>query len=101
MGLTLRTCGSAYVLLRSQSAQDLQTFTWVTSHSSNGGQNFTDTNSVHNYYPGPLTLADPDNLWTLGGANGCKSFKTDCWNTAGLIASNDGGASWHQVKLPS
>jgi hypothetical protein len=93
--------GSSYVLLRSQAAQDLQTFTWVTSRSTNGGQNFTDAISVHNFYPGPLTLADPGNLWTLGGANGCKSFKTGCWNTVGLIASNDGGTSWHQVKLPS
>jgi hypothetical protein len=89
------------VLLRSQAAQDLQTFTWVISRSTDGGQNFTDTISVHNFYPGPLTLADPGSLWTLGGANGCKSFKTGCWNTVGLIASNDGGTTWHQVKLPS
>jgi photosystem II stability/assembly factor-like uncharacterized protein len=93
--------GSSFVLLRSQPAQDLQTFTWVTSRSTDGGHNFTDTSSVHNFYPGPLMLADHDNLWAIGGANGCKSFKTDCWSTAGLIASNDGGASWHQVKLPS
>lgn len=93
--------GSSYVLLRSQPAADFQSFTWVTSHSTDAGQSFTDTTSVHNSYPGALTLADPDNLWTIGGANGCKSFKTDCWNTAGLIASNDAGASWHQVKLPS
>jgi len=73
----------------------------VTSRSTDGGQNFTDTSSVHNFYPGPLMLAYHDNLWTIGGANGCKGLKTDCWSTAGLIASNDGGASWHQVKLPS
>jgi hypothetical protein len=73
----------------------------VTSHSSNVDQSFTDTSSVHNYYPGPLTLADPHHLWTLGGANGCRSFKTDCWTTPALIASNDGGATWRQVKLPS
>jgi photosystem II stability/assembly factor-like uncharacterized protein len=93
--------GSAYMLLRSQAAQDLQTFTWVTSHSTNGGQSFTDTSSVHSYYPGPLTLADRKHLWTLGGANGCTSFKTDCWTSAALIASNDGGATWRQVKLPA
>src|SRR5258708_7296505 len=93
--------GSSYVLLRSQAARDLRTVTWVTSRSTDGGQNFTDTSSVHNFYPGPLMLAGHDNLWTIGGANGCKSFKTDCWSTTGLIASNDGGASWHQVKLPS
>src|SRR5258708_4253895 len=93
--------GSSYVLLRSQAARDLQTFTWGTSRSTNGGQNFTDTISVHNFYPRPLTLAEPGNPWTLGGANGCKSLKTDCWNTVGLIASNDGGTTWHQVKLPS
>jgi hypothetical protein len=93
--------GSSYVLLRSQPAQNFQAFTWVTSRSTDRGHSFTDTISVHNFYPGPLTLADPDNLWTLGGANGCKTFKTDCWNTAGLIASNDGGTTWHQVKLPS
>ncbi len=93
--------GSSYALLRAQPGQDLQTFTWVTSRSTDGGQNFTDTSSVHNFYPGPLMLAGHDNLWTIGGANGCRSFKTDCWSTAGLIASNDGGASWHQVKLPS
>jgi len=73
----------------------------VTSRSTNGGQNFTDTISVHNFYAGPLTLDGHGNLWTIGGANGCKTFKTDCWRTAGLIASNDGGASRHQVKLPS
>jgi hypothetical protein len=93
--------GSSYVLLRSQPAQGLQTVTWVISRSTDGGQNFTDTSSVHNFYPGPLMLAGHDNLWTIGSANGCKSFKTDCWSTAGLIASSDGGASWHQVKLPS
>ncbi len=84
--------GSSYVLLRSQAARDLRTVTWVTSRSTDGGQNFTDTSSVHNFYPGPLMLAGHDNLWTIG---------TDCWSTTGLIASNDGGASWHQVKLPS
>ena len=73
----------------------------MTSRSTDGGHNFTDTSSVHNFYPGPLMLAGHDDLWTIGGANGCKSFKTDCWSTAGLIASNDGGASWHQVMLPS
>jgi photosystem II stability/assembly factor-like uncharacterized protein len=93
--------GSSYVLLRSQPTQEFGAFTWVASRSTDSGQNFTDTSSVHNFYPGPLSLADPDNLWTLGGANGCKSFKTDCWNTAGLIASNDSGTTWHQVKLPS
>lgn len=93
--------GSTYVLLRGQPAPDLQEFTWVTSRSTNRGENFTDASSVYNFYPGPLTLADPDNLWTLAGANGCKSFKTDCWNTAGLIASNDGGSTWHHVKLPT
>jgi photosystem II stability/assembly factor-like uncharacterized protein len=93
--------GSSYVLLRSQPAQGVQTVTWVTSRSTDGGQNLTETSSVHNFYPGPLTLADPDNLWTIGGANGCKSFKTGCWSTFGLIASDNGGASWHQVKLPS
>jgi hypothetical protein len=30
-----------------------------------------------------------------------RCFKTGCWSTVGLIASNDGGASWHPVKLPS
>jgi photosystem II stability/assembly factor-like uncharacterized protein len=91
--------GSVYVLLRSQAVQDLQTFTWVTSRSTNAGERFTDTSSVHNFYPGPLTIADQDNLWTLGGSNGCTGFKSDCWNTTGLIASHDGGASWQQVKL--
>jgi hypothetical protein len=57
--------------------------------------------SVHNFYLGPLTVADPDNLWTLGGANGCTTFKTGRWTTAGLLASNDGGSTWHQVKLPT
>jgi hypothetical protein len=93
--------GSSYVLLRSQPAQNLQSFTWVTSRTTDGGQNFTDTTSVHNFYPGQLTLADPDVLWTIAGSNGCKSFKTDCWSTSGLIASNNSGASWHQVRLPS
>jgi len=93
--------GSSYVLLRSQPAQGLQTVTWVISRSADGGQNFTDTSSVHNFYPGPLMLAGHDNLWTIGAANGCESFKTGCWSTAGLIASTDGGASWHQLKLPS
>jgi hypothetical protein len=91
--------GSTYVLLRGQPTPDFQSFTWVTSRSTNRGESFTDASSVHNFYPGPLALADRDNLWTLAGANGCKSFKTDCWNTAGLIASNDGGSTWHQVKL--
>jgi len=93
--------GSTYVLLRGQPAPDFQVFTWVTSRSTNRGESFTDASSVHNFYPGPLTLADPHNLWTLAGANGCKGFKTDCWNTAGLIASNDGGSTWHQLKLPT
>jgi photosystem II stability/assembly factor-like uncharacterized protein len=93
--------GSSYLLLRAQPAQDFQAFTWVTSRSTNGGTSFTDSSSVHNFYPGPLTVADADNLWTLGGANGCKSFKSDCWNTTGLIASNNGGSTWHQVKLPT
>jgi photosystem II stability/assembly factor-like uncharacterized protein len=93
--------GSSYVLLRAHPAQDLQSFTWVTSRSTDGGQNFTNTTSVHNFYPGPLTLADPDVLWTIAGSNGCKSFKTDCWSTSGLIASTDGGATWHQINLPS
>ena len=93
--------GSSVVLLRAQPAPDLQKFTWVTSRSTDGGRSFTDTSSVHNFYPGPVMLADHGNLWTIGAANGCKSFKTDCWSTTGLIASNDGGASWHQVKLPS
>ena len=69
--------------------------------STDGGQSFTDTTSVHNFYPGPLTVTNPDVLWTIGGANGCKTFKTNCWNTTGLIASTDGGDSWHLVKLPS
>jgi hypothetical protein len=93
--------GSSLVLLRSQPAPGLQTFTWVTSRSTDGGRSFTDTSSVHNFYPGPLMLADHDTLWTIDGADGCQSLKTDCWSTAGLIASSDGGASWHQVKLPS
>lgn len=93
--------GSTYVLLREHPAQDFQSFTWVTSRSTDHGQSFTDASGVHNFYPGPLTLADPNALWTLGGANGCKTFKTDCWNTAGLIASNDGGRSWQQMKLPT
>jgi photosystem II stability/assembly factor-like uncharacterized protein len=93
--------GSSLVLLRSQPARDLQTFTWVISRSTDGGRSFTDTSSVHTFYPGPLVLAGHDDLWTVGGANGCTSLKTGCWRTAGLIASDDGGASWHQVKLPS
>jgi photosystem II stability/assembly factor-like uncharacterized protein len=93
--------GSTYLLLREHPAQDFQSFTWVTSRSTNRGTSFTGASSVHNFYPGPLTLADPNHLWTLGGANGCKTFKTDCWNDAGLIASNDGGSTWHQVKLPT
>lgn len=93
--------GSSYVLLREHPAQDRQNFTWVTSRSTDGGQNFTDTTNIHNFYPGPLTLADPDVLWTIAGSNGCKSFKTDCWSTTGLIASTDGGATWHQINLPS
>jgi hypothetical protein len=93
--------GSSDLLLRAQPAEGFQAFTWVTSRSTDGGASFTDSSSVHDFYPGPLTLADADNLWTLGGANGCKSFKSDCWNTTGLIASNDGGRTWHQVKLPT
>ena len=93
--------GSSYVLLREQPSQDLQSFTWVTSRSTDRGKTFTDASSAHNFYPGPLTLADPNDLWTLGGANGCKSFKTDCWNTAGLIASHDAGTTWQQVNLPT
>jgi hypothetical protein len=69
----------------------------LTSRSTNGGQNFADTISVHNFYPGLLTLADPPTTFGLS----CMSFKTDCWNTAGLIASNDGGTTWHLVKLLS
>ena len=93
--------GGTYVLLRDQPSPDFQAFTWVTSRSTNRGEGFTDASSVHNFYPGPLTLAGPDTVWTVAGANGCKSFKTECWNTAGLIASNDGGTTWHQVKLPT
>ena len=93
--------GSSLVLLRSQPGPDFQAFTWVTSRSTDGGHSFTDTSSVHDFYPGPLMLAGRDSLWTIGGANGCQSLKTDCSSTAGLIASDDGGASWHQVKLPS
>jgi hypothetical protein len=93
--------GSSVVLLRSQPARGLQAFTWVTSRSTDGGRDFTDTSSVHTFYPGPLMLAGRGSLWTIGGANGCESRKTDCWSTAGLIASSDGGARWHQVKLPS
>jgi photosystem II stability/assembly factor-like uncharacterized protein len=93
--------GSAYVLLREHPAQGLQGVTWVTSRSTDGGQNFTDTTSVHSFYPGPLTLADPDVLWTIAGSNGCKSVKTGCWSTTGLIASSDGGVTWHQINLPS
>lgn len=93
--------GSAEVLLRSQASRDLQTFTWVTSRSGNGGQGFTDATSVQGYSPGALTLADPRHLWTVGGAGGCNGVKTDCWTSAALIASSDGGATWRQVKLPS
>jgi photosystem II stability/assembly factor-like uncharacterized protein len=92
--------GSTYVLLRGQPAQDLQSFTWVTSRSTNRGETFMDASNVFDFYSGPLTVADPDNLWTLGGANGCKGFKSDCWNTTGLIASKNGGNTWHQVDLP-
>lgn len=94
--------GSTYVLLREHPAQDFQSFTWVASRSTGRGQTFTNATSAHNFYPEPpLSLADPNNMWTRSGANGCKTFKTDCWNTTGLVASNDGGSTWHQVKLPS
>jgi photosystem II stability/assembly factor-like uncharacterized protein len=93
--------GSSLVLLRSQPAPGLQTFTWVATRSTDGGRSFTDAASVHDFYPGTLLLADRGTLWTIGGANGCTTLKADCWSTAGLIASGDGGASWHQVKLPS
>ena len=93
--------GSTYVLLREHPAQDLQSFTWVTSRSTNRGKTFTDLTSVHNFYPGPLSAASSNNLWSVGGANGCTTFKTRCWNSAGLIASHDAGATWQQVKLPT
>jgi photosystem II stability/assembly factor-like uncharacterized protein len=92
--------GSVYVLLRMLAPPDVQTITWVTSRSTNAGETFTDTTSVQNFYPGPLTLADPDNLWTVGDSDGCTGFKSGCWNTSGLIASHDGGTSWQQVSLP-
>ena len=93
--------GSAYVLLREHPAQNFRRFIWVTSRSTNGGQDFTDTTSVHRFFPGSLTLADPDVMWTIAGSSGCKSFKAGCWSTTGLLASADGGATWHQVHLPS
>lgn len=95
------TDGSTYVLLRERTAPDYQSSTWVTSSSTNRGESFTNASSVHNFYPGRLTLADPDHLWTVGSANGCKTFKAGCWRTTGLVASNDGGRTWRQVKLPS
>lgn len=93
--------GSAYVLLGDQPARDLQSFTWVTSRSTDGGRSFTDTTSVHRFFPGPVTLAGPGVLWTIAGSDGCQGLKTDCWSTTGLVASTDGGATWHQVRLPS
>lgn len=93
--------GSSYLLLRSQPAGDGQNYTWVLSRSTNGGRSFTDTTSVHSLYPGPLSLAGSGHLWTVAGANGCQSFKSGCWNITALLASDDGGANWYQVKLAS
>jgi photosystem II stability/assembly factor-like uncharacterized protein len=92
--------GASFVLLREHPSADLQTFTWVVSRSTNRGETFADASSVHNFYPGPLTIADHNTMWTIGGANGCTTFKTGCWNTSGLIASSDGGTTWQQMKLP-
>jgi photosystem II stability/assembly factor-like uncharacterized protein len=93
--------GSSYLLLRSQPAADSQNFSWVISRSTDGGRSFTDATSVHSLYPGPLSLASDGDLWTVAGANGCQSFKAGCWSITTLIASDDGGANWYQVKLAS
>jgi hypothetical protein len=93
--------GSAYLLLHSPTGPGAQPITWVSARSTNGGRSFTDTTSVHNAWPGQLTAADPDHLWTIANSSGCKSFKTDCWTTNALFASTDGGKTWHQVPLPT
>jgi photosystem II stability/assembly factor-like uncharacterized protein len=93
--------GSSYVLLRDHPAPDGRSFTWVTSRSTDGGQNFTDTTSVHDYYSGPLTLTDPGVIWAIAGSDSCRGSKTSCRSAAGLVASADGGATWHQLSLPS
>ena len=72
--------GSSYLLLRAQSGADSQTATWVTSLSTDGGHRFTDRTGADNFYPGPVTLAGPGNLWTVGGAQ-----------RSGQLADEDGG----------
>jgi photosystem II stability/assembly factor-like uncharacterized protein len=93
--------GSSYVLLREHPAGDSGPYTWVTSRSTDGGQTFTDTTSVHDFYPGPLTVAGLGVIWTVAGSDACPAPKASCQATTGLIASADGGATWHQLSLPS
>lgn len=93
--------GSAYLLLHSPSGPTAHVITWVSARSTDGGISFTETASVHNAWPGQLTAADRDHLWTVANASGCKNFKTGCWSINALFASSDGGRTWHQIPVPT
>lgn len=89
--------GSAYLLLHSRSGPGMRPITWVSARSTDAGRSFADTSSVHDAWPGQLTAADVDHLWTIASTSGCTGFKTGCWSTSALFASADGGTTWRQV----
>ena len=93
--------GTRAVLLGAQHSTDFAIYTWATSVSSDGGAHFSTTTSRHSFYPDSASIAGADTIWAIAGANGCTGFKTGCWQQSGLVASTDGGTTWHQIAVPS
>ncbi len=67
--------------------------------STNNGHTFTSAASTQHAYASNLSLGDPEHLWAIAQADGCRSFKTNCYDTTGLFATADGGHTWRQLHV--
>jgi hypothetical protein len=50
--------------------------------------------------PRAVSAGDGDTVWTVVQVNGCRSPKSDCFQSSGLFSSSDGGGTWRQLTLP-
>lgn len=49
---------------------------------------------------GQLSMGDTLNGWALVRSGGCRSFKSDCFQSATVYATADGGHTWTPLKAP-
>jgi photosystem II stability/assembly factor-like uncharacterized protein len=63
--------------------------------STNGGASWTTVLTTVSVMT--ISLIDPSSAIGVSATSGCRQYRTDCYSDTYLVATTDGGRTWHTI----